>query len=53
MKLTPIQKAFLDVDQIAEDLIRLIIEDPKYEDRAESALKQIMKIKEDLLEATS
>ena len=49
-ELTPIERAFLDVDQIAEDLIRLIGNDPKYTDEAKSALKRIMNIKVSLLE---
>jgi hypothetical protein len=48
-KLAPIERAFLDVDQIAEDLIRLIGHDPRYADEAKSALKRIMKIKKVLL----
>lgn len=48
--MTPIEKAFLDVDQIAEDLIRLLGNDPRYVTEAKSALKRIMKIKESLIE---
>jgi len=50
-KQAAVEKAFLDVDQIAEDLIRLIGHDLKYKDRAVAALEQIMQIKKDLLEA--
>ena len=50
-KKAAVEKAFLDVDQIAEDLIRLIGPDPKYRDKAVAALEQIMQIKKDLLEA--
>ena len=53
MNLNPIEKAFLAVDQIAEDLIRLIGNDPRYATEAKSALKRIMKIKESLIKAVS
>jgi hypothetical protein len=48
-KQAALEKAFLAVDQIAEDLIRLIGFDLKYAAQAKASLKQIMKIKEDLL----
>jgi hypothetical protein len=49
-KMDALEKAFLDVDQIAEDLVRLIGNDPKYKAKAVFALQQIMTIKKDLLE---
>ncbi len=51
MKLSPIEEAFLEVDQIAEDLIRLVGKDLKYEAAARAALKRIMEIKQSLIEA--
>jgi len=49
-KTVALEKAFLQVDQIAEDLIRLIGEDPRYKAKAVSALTRIMTIKQELLE---
>lgn len=49
-QLTPIEEAFLAVDQIAEDLIRLIGNDPNYATEAKLALKRIMQIKKALLD---
>ena len=51
VKLSPIEEAFLEVDQIAEDLIRLVGKDLKYEAAARAALKRIMEIKQSLIEA--
>lgn len=50
--LAPIEKAFLDVDQIAENLIRLIGKDLRYAAEAQSALKRLMEIKASLLKET-
>lgn len=44
------EKAFLDVDEVAESLIRLISRDLRYTAEAKTALQKIMKIKQDLLE---
>ena len=41
-KMEALEKAFLEVDQIAEDLVRLIGRDPKYKADAVAALEQIM-----------
>ena len=45
-----LENAFLAVDQVAEDLIRLIGRDLRYAAQAKEALQKIMKIKEDLIE---
>jgi len=52
-KMDALGKAFLDADQIAEDLVRLIGNDPKYKAEAVSALKQIMSIKNKLLKVVA
>lgn len=44
-----LKKAFMDIDQVAEDLIRLIGKDPRYASEARSALTRIMAIKQALL----
>lgn len=52
-KMNALEKAFLDVDQIAEDLVRLIGNDLRYKAKAVSALKQIMLIKKKLLKVVA
>ena len=52
-KMAALEKAFLDVDHVAEALIRLIGDDPKYKAKAVAALQRLMSIKEKLLKVVA
>ena len=50
-RVAALEKAFLDMDLLADQLIRQVARDPRYADTAAKALAKAMAIKKRLLEA--